>query len=83
MKIKTKVEEVQDWRVGAVWPEHLLQLTDNAVSPGKEMLVQQLALDSHTASISIKKMQATRMGLGIELAAKLSGLTGPEGGRAP
>jgi type IV pilus assembly protein PilM len=81
MKVKNSVEEVEDWRVGAVWPEHMLQLTDNAVSPGKEMLVQQLALDSRTASATIKKMETTRWQVATEFATKLNELTGPGGQR--
>ena len=80
-KIKTKVAEVEDWRVSAVWPEHLLLLSDNAINPGKEMLVQQLSLDSRSASATIKKMLATRWDIGDEFVAKLGELTGPDGQR--
>jgi type IV pilus assembly protein PilM len=80
-KIKAKVAEVEDWRVSAVWPEHLLLLSDNAINPGKEMLVQQLSLDSRSASATIKKMLATRWDIGDEFVAKLGELTGPDGQR--
>jgi hypothetical protein len=83
VKVKNKVEEVADWRVGAVWPEHLLHLTDNAVSPGKEMLVRRLMLDSQKTSnnIDIKKLETTEWQVATEFANNLGKLTGPDGER--
>ncbi len=81
IEIKHKVEEVNEWCVGAIWPEHLLQFTENAVSPGKEMLVQQLELNSSKALASMNKIQATRWEVATEFANKLDEVTGAEGQR--
>jgi hypothetical protein len=74
LEIENKVEEVEDWQYAAVWPDHLLWLTENAVEPGKDMLVQQIALNGRTASITVKKMLAKHLDVAHEYASKLDGL---------
>lgn len=72
--VQNLVDEVRDWQREAVWPEELLRLTQNAVNPGKDMLVQQMALDYRTATISMKRVLLANLYVPKEFANRLNEL---------
>jgi type IV pilus assembly protein PilM len=79
LRVENNVEEVEDWRYQPVWPVHLLGLTEAAVEPGREMIVQQITMDRNRASISIKKLMATRWDVSPQFAGQLNEAKGPDG----
>ncbi|MDX2198505.1 MAG: pilus assembly protein PilM [Phycisphaerae bacterium] len=58
VEVQNMLATVQDWATAPVWPEELLRISDAAVEPGKQMLVQQLRLDGRTGRIDIRGVQA-------------------------
>jgi type IV pilus assembly protein PilM len=74
VKIENMVESVEDWQVDAVWPEHLRQLAEAAVEPGKDMLVQQMSLDARQAKMTLKKVLATEWEVPGQFVAALNAL---------
>lgn len=74
LEIQNKVEEVRDWQYEAVWPEHLLLLTENAIEPGESMLVQQMSFDSRSALIKLQKVLATDMDVPADFVNQLNQL---------
>lgn len=80
-EIQNLVDEVAEWSFEAVWPEHLLRLTENAVEPGKNMLVQQISLDARTASIGLKKVLASHWDVPAAFVNRLNELRDEKGQR--
>ena len=74
LQIENMVEGVADWQCQAIWPEHLLVLTENAVEPGKDMLVQQMAFNARNAAINMMKVQATHMDVTDEYVSQVNSL---------
>ncbi|MFH1747567.1 MAG: pilus assembly protein PilM [Planctomycetota bacterium] len=72
LKIENLVEEVRDWQHEAIWPEHLLQVTEATVDPGKSMLVQQITMTAREASINLKKVLASHWDVPTEFVSRLN-----------
>jgi hypothetical protein len=80
-EIQNLVDEVAEWSYQAIWPEHLLRLTENAVEPGMNMLVQQMSLDARTASIALKKVLASHWDVPAAFVNRLNELRDENGQR--
>jgi type IV pilus assembly protein PilM len=59
LAIENRVETVKDWGRDASWPDVLLALTDNAVDPGKKMVVSQVSMESKGGFVNLRKILAT------------------------
>jgi type IV pilus assembly protein PilM len=79
LEVENTVEAVEDWQTDAIWPEHLLRLTQAAVEPGKNMLVQQMSLDARQAKINLKKVLATGWEVPRDFVTRLNEATDDEG----
>lgn len=88
LEIENQVERVKDWWAEALWPEHLLHLTESALvdqgegkDPKRRMLVQQLTLDARGAKMNLKKVLVEDWQAPTEFVERLNDLQNAEGER--
>ena len=81
IKIENLVEEVEDWQADAIWVDDLLWLTEQAVNPGKDMLVQQMTFDARQAKIDLKKVMTSDYRVPMDFVARLNEFTTEDGER--
>lgn len=75
VKVQNRVEEVADWAYDAIWPNHLLTITEKSIDPGKRMLVQEINCDAATGKISLRKLHASDSNVPAEFVSALAAFT--------
>lgn len=75
-QIQDQVDRVDDWQVDAIWPEDLLRITEAALEPGKQMLVQTIDLEAsdRNQKIDLRSVYAADWSVVMNFVQNLKGL---------
>lgn len=74
--ILEKVENVRDdWAKEAIWPDLLRILTEEAIEPGKKMMVREIALDRRMGTITLFGLMAANWQVPTDYTRQLNEIT--------